>query len=472
MSNTKTNTQSTQAVPESLARVKNIIAVGSGKGGVGKSTVTANLALALQSLGAKTAVLDADLYGPTQPRMLGADAKPVPLQSDKFEPIYQHGIGFMSLGLLVEDDAPVIWRAPLAMQVINQFINNVTWGDLDYLLIDMPPGTGDVQLTLAQKAALTGAVIVTTPQDVAIGITKKGLKMFQKVNVPILGIVENMSGFSCKKCGEINTIFKQGGGERMAEEFGVAFLGAVPLDAEIVSSADQGIPVCLRQPDSASAAAFQRIAQNLQDQVAAKMGCVNTIEPKDIEQAPEGGLVLHWLDGQTTPLSAYDLRLNCSCADCVNEKTGERLLIPNQIPLKIKINQISRVGRYGLSVQFSDGHNTGIYSFQRLKEQRVVVGADPCVRPLEEAKEQGCALPTATIEERVKEVLETHVNPMIASHGGSVDLIKVQGTSVYVSLQGACRGCMSAQATLKNVVESAIMAHVPEVTEIVDATEI
>ena len=194
-----------------LSGVKNIIAVASGKGGVGKSTVSANLAVALAQAGHKVGLMDADIYGPSQPGMFGSDNVQPEVINNLLKPKRNHGVDFISMGLLVGDDTPVIWRAPMAMKMIQQFINSVMWGELDYLLIDLPPGTGDVQLTLAQQASLTGAVIVTTPQQVALGIAKKGLKMFEQVKVPIVGIIENMSGFTCSHCGELTEVFKGGG---------------------------------------------------------------------------------------------------------------------------------------------------------------------------------------------------------------------------------------------------------------------
>ncbi len=198
--------------------VKNIIAIASGKGGVGKSTVSTNLAYALKEAGFKVGLMDADIYGPSQPGMLGAELEPPRVVGGQLKPTSRYGMSFISMGLFLGGGGPVIWRAPMAMKMVQQFIGNVLWGDLDFLLIDLPPGTGDVQLTLAQQAHLTGAVIVTTPQEVALGVARKGLKMFEQVNVPIIGIIENMSGFICAHCGKETAIFGSGGGQRMAGE--------------------------------------------------------------------------------------------------------------------------------------------------------------------------------------------------------------------------------------------------------------
>ena len=351
--------------PEALSRVRNIVAVGSGKGGVGKSTVAANLAAALAASGAKVGLMDADVYGPSQPGMMGAKGRSSDMEGELLKPAERHGVKLTSIGLLMENDGPVVWRAPMATKMISQFIFGVAWGELDYLLIDMPPGTGDIQLTLAQQAFLTGSLVVTTPQDVALGIAKKGLKMFQQVNVPILGIIENMSGFVCRKCGDKNPIFKEGGGERLAKEAGVPFLGAIPLDPEIVQSGDEGVPVVVKAPQSASALAFIRLAGSLKDLSAANRP---DQEPREIRPGPGGELLIQWPDGHQSRFTPHPLRVNCTCAACVDEDTGRRTLDARSVPLNIGIVSVGRVGRYGLAVEFSDGHNTGIYTFKHLKE--------------------------------------------------------------------------------------------------------
>lgn len=350
-----------------LGKVKNIIAVGSGKGGVGKSTVAANLAVALAGLGRKAGLLDADIYGPTQPGLLGAGADRLDLDQPVLKPLSRHGVSFMSIALLMPHDGPVIWRAPMAVKAIHQFLNAVAWGDLDHLLIDMPPGTGDVQLTLAQQAALTGSVIVTTPQDVALGIARKGLKMFQEVKVPILGVVENMSGYLCQACGARNAVFKEGGGERLAREFGIPFLGAVPLDAAVVESGDSGVPVAAQAQGSPSGRAFLAIARALEQSAEKSRGPAQTQTPERVQTMPTGELLILWPDKHESVYTPYGLRLACSCAGCVDEDTGTRTLDPAKVPPSIKALRVEPVGRYGLAVHFSDGHNTGIYTFDRLR---------------------------------------------------------------------------------------------------------
>ena len=255
-----------------LAGVKNTIAIASGKGGVGKSTVTANLAVALARDGAKVGLLDADVYGPSMPLMLDLQGRqprvhsvPSPVAGEKpaqkLIPLEAHGIKVMSIGFLVDPEKPVIWRGPMASQLINQFLNDVEWEDLDYLLIDMPPGTGDIHLTLTQRLPLSGAIIVTTPQDVALADAVKGLQMFKEVQVPILGIVENMSYFVCPGCGEKTAIFGEGGGEWASERYGVPLLGQIPLARAIREAGDGGRPIVLTDPESPQAKAFQDTAR-------------------------------------------------------------------------------------------------------------------------------------------------------------------------------------------------------------------
>ena len=245
-----------------LPNVKNIIVVASGKGGVGKSTVSANLALALQAEGAKVGVLDADIYGPSQPRMLGVSGKPESPDGKVIIPMQAHGLSVMSIGFLVEEDTPMIWRGPMVTQAMMQLLTDTRWEQLDYLIVDLPPGTGDIQLTLSQKVPVAGAVIVTTPQDIALLDARKALKMFEKVEVPVLGIVENMATHVCSSCGHEEHIFGEGGGARMAEQYGVPYLGSLPLDIRIREQADGGTPTVVAMPESDLAARYREIARN------------------------------------------------------------------------------------------------------------------------------------------------------------------------------------------------------------------
>lgn len=245
-----------------LPGVKNVIAVASGKGGVGKSTVSANLALALKAEGASVGLLDADIYGPSQVRMLGLSGKPDSKDGKRIEPKLAHGIQAMSIGLMIEEDTAMIWRGPMATQALQQMLGETNWSDLDYLIIDLPPGTGDIQLTLCQRIPVSGAVIVTTPQDIALLDARKALKMFEKVNVPTLGIIENMATHVCTNCGHEEHIFGEGGGARMAAQYGVPLLGSLPLDIRIREQADGGTPTVAAMPDSDLAARYREIARN------------------------------------------------------------------------------------------------------------------------------------------------------------------------------------------------------------------
>src|SRR5712672_3053212 len=248
--------------------IKNIIAIASGKGGVGKSTTAVNLALALAAEGASVGVLDADIYGPSQPMMLGIAGRPESKDGKHLEPMEAHGLQAISIGFLIDVDTPMVWRGPMVTQALEQLLKDTAWRELDYLVIDLPPGTGDIQLTLAQKVPVTGAVIVTTPQDIALIDARKGLKMFEKVGIPILGIVENMSTHICSNCGHEEHIFGQGGAEKMCREYNVPFLGALPLDIRIREQADSGRPTVVADPDGATAQIYKEIARKVAVSVA------------------------------------------------------------------------------------------------------------------------------------------------------------------------------------------------------------
>ncbi|HLI23161.1 MAG TPA: iron-sulfur cluster carrier protein ApbC [Stellaceae bacterium] len=248
-----------------VAGVKHIVAVVSGKGGVGKSTTAVNLALALETLGLKIGVLDADIYGPSMPRMMGVSGKPTSHDGKTLEPMENHGVKVMSMGFLVAEDTPTIWRGPMVMSALNQMLRSVNWGELDVMVVDMPPGTGDAQLTMAQQVPLAGAVIVSTPQDIALQDARKGLNMFRRVDVPVLGFIENMSYFLCPHCGERTDIFSHGGAKAEAEKLGVEFLGELPLDIAIRETSDGGNPIVVAQPDSAYAQTYRQIAARLWD---------------------------------------------------------------------------------------------------------------------------------------------------------------------------------------------------------------
>jgi ATP-binding protein involved in chromosome partitioning len=249
--------------------VKHLIAVASGKGGVGKSTTTTNLALALASTGARVGILDADLYGPSQPRMLGLKGMPDSTDGKILEPMIGHGIQTMSIGFLVDDESPIIWRGPMITQALTRLVYETRWDNLDYLIMDMPPGTGDIHLTMAQRMPVSGAVIVTTPQDIALLDALKGLKMFEKVNVPVLGIIENMSTHVCSECGHEEHIFGEGGARKMSEEAGIELLGELPLDIRIRAGSDSGQPVMVTDPEGTLAAAYRSIATRILSEIVA-----------------------------------------------------------------------------------------------------------------------------------------------------------------------------------------------------------
>lgn len=266
----KIEAHSVQKSLKPLENIKNVIAVASGKGGVGKSTTAINLALALSMEGATVGILDADIYGPSQPRMLGISGQPKSTDGKSLEPMEAHGLQAMSIGFLIDEETPMIWRGPMVTQALEQLLNDTQWRGLDYLVVDLPPGTGDVQLTLAQKIPVSGAVIITTPQDIALLDARKGLKMFEKVEVPVLGIVENMSTHICSQCGHEEHIFGEGGAKRMAEESGVEVLGALPLDIHIREQADSGNPSVAAMPESRIAEIYREIARKAAAKLASK----------------------------------------------------------------------------------------------------------------------------------------------------------------------------------------------------------
>ncbi len=254
--------------PAGVPGVKAIIAVASGKGGVGKSTTSINLALALRDLGLKVGVLDADIYGPSMPKLLAIREKPQTVGGTRLKPISRYDLKVMSIGFLIEEETPMIWRGPMVMSALTQMLREVEWGELDIMVVDMPPGTGDAQLTMAQQVPLAGAVIVSTPQDLALIDARRGVAMFKRVNVPILGVIENMSYFVCPHCGTRSDIFGHGGAQHEAERLNVPFLGAVPLDMIIRETSDSGLPVVATQPDGPHAKVYREIAQRVRDSLA------------------------------------------------------------------------------------------------------------------------------------------------------------------------------------------------------------
>jgi ATP-binding protein involved in chromosome partitioning len=380
---------------EQLPGIRHLIAVASGKGGVGKSTVSVNLALALQQVGGRIGLMDADVFGPSIPGMLGLPTgqQPEATPDRKLVPPERHGLKTISMGMLREDDDPAILRGPMVGKYLSLFVGSVQWGQLDALILDLPPGTGDTQLTLAQSFPLSGAVIVTTPQDVSLKVARRGLRMFETLHVPILGIIENMSTFTCPHCGRDTDIFRHDGGERMSQELGVPFLGAIPLDADIVTGGDEGRPIVVDKPNSVAAQAYRAIAAGLADgleglptsalRAFAWTWETDEGEPAWVETAirPSGSrttpvgfrrrdartLSVLWQDGRRDDFDVRDLRLACHCAVCVEETSGRALLDPKSVRPDIAPREISSVGNYAIRFSWNDGHSTGIYSFEHLR---------------------------------------------------------------------------------------------------------
>ncbi len=356
-----------QPHPPTAPKMKQIVAIGSGKGGVGKSTCSVNLAIALKQLGHRVGLMDADIYGPSVPMMVGAvDYRPA--AEGKLAPLAIHGLQVISMGLLVGDERPLIWRGPIASRAVQQFMSDVDWDDLDFLIVDMPPGTGDVQLTICQGIPLSGAVVVTTPQDLAVGVARRGLAMFQKVNVPILGIIENMSRLSCPHCHQPIDLFKKGGGAAAADDLGIPLIGVIPLDPEIVACSDEGLPIALKAPDSLSAIAYRAAAEQLIVQLEARSTTTAprfAIKETDIS---DGNLTLVWGDGERIRYPAKPLRLKCPCAACVDEVTGERRITSTMVVDSVKLLGFEAIGRYAIKLHWSDGHSTGLYQLEKLRE--------------------------------------------------------------------------------------------------------
>ena len=380
---------------EKLPGIRHLIAVGSGKGGVGKSTVSVNLALALLQVGGRIGLLDADVFGPSIPGMLGLPTgqQPEATPDRKMIPPEPLGLKVISMGMLRGDDDPAILRGPMVGKFLSFFVGSVQWGQLDALILDLPPGTGDTQLTLAQSFPLSGALIVTTPQDVSLKIARRGLRMFETVHVPILGIIENMSTFTCPHCGKDTDVFRRGGGERMSRELGVPFLGAIPLDADIVTGGDEGRPIVVDKPNSVAAQAYRGIATALAGRLqglattalrpfawtwesgeGAPAWVETAVQPSGSRTTPVGfrqrdprTLSVLWEDGPRHDFDVRDLRLACSCAVCIEETSGRAILDPKSVPPDITPRVISSVGNYAITISWSDGHSTGIYSFEHLR---------------------------------------------------------------------------------------------------------
>jgi ATP-binding protein involved in chromosome partitioning len=343
--------------------IKHMIAVASGKGGVGKSTTAVNLALGFQALGLKTGILDADIYGPSQPRLLGLSGRPDVAEGKTLRPMEGFGLKAMSMGFLVDEGTPIIWRGPMVVSALTQMLRDVTWGELDVLVIDMPPGTGDVQLTMAQQVPLSGAIIVSTPQDLALIDARKGLNMFRKVDVPVLGIIENMSTFICPKCGERSDIFGHGGAKAEAEKLGIPFLGGVPLHMDIRATSDEGRPIVASEPDGPHARVYRDIAQRAWEEQQASSG--TRLKPPKLEIGRDGSeLEVSFENEAPISLSAEMLRVMSPSAEVQGHSPDQRVTVARKRNVKIK--DLKSVGNYAVRIVFDDGHDTGLYAWTYL----------------------------------------------------------------------------------------------------------
>jgi ATP-binding protein involved in chromosome partitioning len=350
--------------------VRHLVAVASGKGGVGKSTTAVNLALGFQALGLKVGILDADIFGPSQPRLLGLTGRPsVVPGTNTLRPMEAFGLQVMSMGFMVDEGTPVIFRGPMVRSALLQMLRDVAWGGanapLDVLVIDMPPGTGDVQLTMAQEVPLSGAIIVSTPQDLALIDARKGLNMFRKVDVPVLGIIENMSYFLCPKCGERSEIFGHGGARQEAEKLGVPFLGGVPLHMDIRLKSDSGQPITATSPDGLHAGIYRDLAAAAWTEIQAAKG--NAIVPPALElNAVKDSLRVTFDNGKTYDLSAEMLRVMSPSAEVQGHSPSQRVTVGKK--RNVKIRELTPVGNYAVRITFDDGHNTGLFSWPYFEE--------------------------------------------------------------------------------------------------------
>jgi ATP-binding protein involved in chromosome partitioning len=343
--------------------IRHMIAVASGKGGVGKSTTAVNLALAFQANGLKAGILDADIYGPSQPRLLGLAGRPDTGGGQKLQPMIGHGLKAMSMGFLVEEATPIIWRGPMVVSALTQMLRDVSWGDLDVLVIDMPPGTGDVQLTMAQQVPLSGAIIVSTPQDLALIDARKGLNMFKKTDVPVLGIIENMSYFLCPSCGTRSDIFGHGGAQAEAKTLAIPFLGEVPLHMAIRETSDAGRPVVVSDPIGVHAGIYRAIAQRAWAAIDPAQAQVAKAPKLDVT---DGGAALRVaFEGQAPfALSAEMLRVMSPSAEVQGHSPEQRVTVAKK--RHVKISRLDAIGTYATKIVFDDGHDTGLFTWPYL----------------------------------------------------------------------------------------------------------
>jgi ATP-binding protein involved in chromosome partitioning len=350
-----------------VTNIHHIIGIAAGKGGVGKSSVTTHLALALQQLGFKVGVMDTDIYGPSIRRMLPEDQMPSQ-NGDRIVPAISRGIKMISMAYFRKEDEAAVVRAPIANGIIQQFIKNVDWGELDYLLIDFPPGTGDIQLTLSQNANLTGAIMVTTPQEVALLDVRKAMKMFYQVKVPIIGVVENMSYYVVPGTNQRVFPFGKEGGTRLAEESGFSLLGEIPINAELTRCGDEGLSIF--DEKNADAQQMAEIYIHLAKNVVGHLKVMKNraIEVDKIIQKDKHTFSVVWTDGKSVDFRLSELQKRCPCAACVDEVTGQSLINAKSIPDDLRASNIETVGRYALRIQFNSGCSKGIYSFDYMRQ--------------------------------------------------------------------------------------------------------
>jgi ATP-binding protein involved in chromosome partitioning len=346
--------------------IKHLVAVASGKGGVGKSTTAVNLALGFQAIGIKAGILDADIYGPSQPRLLGLAGRPQVVEgSNRLRPMEGFGLQAMSMGFMVDEGTPIIWRGPMVVSALTQMLREVEWHDLDVLVIDMPPGTGDVQLTMAQQVPLSGAIIVSTPQDLALIDARKGLNMFRKTDVPVLGIIENMSYFLCPSCGTRSDIFGHGGAREEAARLGIPFLGEVPLHMDIRAKSDEGRPIVASQPDSPHAQIFRDLAARAWDELSGAQG-KRLPQPKLAVSPAADTLIATFEGGARHELSAEMLRVMSPSAEVQGHSPEQRVTVAKK--RNVKIRDLVPVGNYAVKIVFDDGHDTGLFTWSYLDQ--------------------------------------------------------------------------------------------------------
>lgn len=365
---------SSEARQTPLDGVGCVIAVSSCKGGVGKSTVATNLAVALARTGKRVGLADVDIYGPSIPIMLGISEQPRSTGDSLIPPVRAHGVDVISMGFFLDENAPVIWRGPMAMSATKQFLRGVKWGELDYLIVDLPPGTGDIVLTLCQEIPVDGAVIVTTPQDVALADVTRGVAMFRKVNAPVLGVVQNMSAYVCEKCGTHDELFGSRRADQLAAELEIPLLGELPIDTAIRIAGDEGTPVVEREPEHAVSKAFERLAGEVESAVERAQEAKSAPEPVEIAGDKEHGTVrIRWSDGISTEYDMVGLRGWCPCAGCQGHE-GKRNFVPVTEALLVGVEG---VGRYAVRLIWADGHETGMYPYDYLRELAEVPECKP-----------------------------------------------------------------------------------------------